>query len=152
CELFVLHRLSPYPSSRGKPIYLILDPGIADYLGASLTRKLHITLLNERLCKNTYTVTKKKQFYYYRSIGKNFIHLIEEDLDGKREAFQLFDIERIKKPDLELMHSFLTRNSNTTGSLYAPVPETMIIKKIHIHPWENMAVGESNISPFLVQP
>ncbi len=136
CELFVLHCLNAYPSSKGKPLYLLLDPGVANYLGATVLRRLHITLLNERLCKNTYSNEKKKSFYYYRSTSKNLIHLIEESLDNNHNAFQLVDFERIKKTDVELMRSFLSRNPATKGCVYAPIFESIKINTVLVQPWE----------------
>ena len=140
CEIFVLHRLNPHPLSKGKPIYLVLDPGIANYLGASWMKRLHITLLNEQLCKNTYIDKKKKQFFYYRSTGKNLLHLIAEGLDGSREVFQLFDREQIKKTDLELMRSFMSRNPGSKGIFFAPVLEASPREKISILPLEKMGI------------
>ncbi len=68
-QLFVVTRLLPHPSGTGKPWYLLFDAGLANHLGASLERRLHIWLMNEQLSYESYFGTKRVQFYYYRSSG-----------------------------------------------------------------------------------
>ena len=136
CELFVLIRLDPHPSGTGKPIYLPLDSGIAGHLGASLTRKLQIALVNERMAKNAYAGGKRHSFYYYRSSGKKIIHLIEIELNGKIRAFQVFDRESVKGPDTELLKAFSRKNPKSELNLLAPVFEGWKFWKVQVRPWE----------------
>lgn len=136
CGLFVLQRLDPHPSGTGKTIYLPLDVGVAKFLGAPLGRRLHIFLMNERLCSNAYSSEKRKVFYYYRSTGKRMIHLVEESIDAPLRAFQVFEAERIKKTDAELMLAFLKKNPGAKGAVYAPLPESQKINGCSFQPWE----------------
>lgn len=138
CELFVLQKLSAHQASRGKPIYLILDCGIASYLGASFERRLEILMMNERLCKNSYFNVKQKNFSFYKSARRNYIHWIEEDLNSAIIAIQILSQERIKKIDVELMRAFLTKNPTARGHILAPIPETMRINNIIVRPWEDI--------------
>jgi predicted AAA+ superfamily ATPase len=137
-ELFVLQRLDCHPSGRGKPIFLPLDPGVAHFLGASLIRRTHIFLMNERLCSNAYSREKRKVFYYYRSTGKKMIHLVEDSIDSPLRALQVLDAERIKKTDAELMKAFLKKNPGARGEVYAPLPRPQLINDIRFVPWENL--------------
>jgi hypothetical protein len=136
CELFVLNRLDPHPSGTGKSIFLPLDTGVAGHLGASTQRQLHIMLKNERMAGNTYRGGKRHGFSYYRSTGKRMIHLIEEELDGKVRAFELFDREAVKKPDLELLKAFQNKNAGAEAYLLAPVLESWKYQGIQVEPWE----------------
>ncbi len=137
-ELFVLQKLNPHPSGTGKPIYLPLDVGIAEYLGASMIRRLHIWLMNERMAKNAYFDQKRKSFYYYRSTGKRMIHLVEGSVDQATQAFQVIDHEGIRKTDAELMIAFLNKNPKAAGAVFAPIPEEQKIKSCIFMPWENI--------------
>ena len=101
-------------------MYLPLDTAIADFLGASVSRKLHIWLMNERLAKNSYLNENRKQFFYYRSTGKRIIHWVEESIDKPTKSFQLLDHERILKTDAELTLAFLNKNPLAKGTVFAP--------------------------------
>jgi hypothetical protein len=138
-QLFVIQKLNPHPSGTGKPIYLPLDTGIAEYLGAPLMRRLHIWLMNERMAKNAYFDQKRKSFYYYRSTGKRMIHLVEESVDRPTQAFQLIDHEAIRKTDAELMIAFLKKNPKAQGSVLGPIPEKQKIKTCIFLPWETIS-------------
>jgi predicted AAA+ superfamily ATPase len=139
-ELFAVVKLDPHPSGKGKPIYLPLDAGIAEFLGADLKRRLHVLAMNERMAHNAYFGTKRSRFYFYRSTGKNLIHLIEEHADGKLEAVQIFESERIKKPDLELLKAFVAKNQKARGTLLAPVSTPWKEAGIAIMSWESLAL------------
>lgn len=139
-DLFCLFKLSPHPSGSGKEIFLPLDAGIAFYFGASITRRLHIILVNERMIHNQYFDSKNHLFYYYRSTGKNHIHLIEESLDSKISAFQIFDTERVQKIDLQLLKAFKGKNSAATLTLFAPIRHGSRIEKIQVKPWEEIVI------------
>lgn len=138
CELFVFIRLDPHPSGTGKPIYLPLDAGIAGHLGASLMKRLHITLMNERMARNMYGGGKRHTFNYYRSTGKRVVHLVEDELGGKTRAFQLLDREAVKKPDLELLKAFRIKNPASEACLLAPVRDPWKYDGIKVEPWEWM--------------
>ena len=136
CELFALTRLDPHPSGTGKPIYLPLDAGIATHLGAPLIKQLQITLMNERMAKNSYSGGKRHTFQYYRSTGKRMIHLVEEELGGKTRAFQIMDRETVKKPDLELLKAFKKKNLGSEIYLLAPVLDPWNFEGVRVEPWE----------------
>ena len=114
CELFVVNRIDPHPSGTGKSIYLLLDAGIAHFLGANLERRLHILLVNEKMAKNSYFGKKRNRYFYYRSSGKQIIHLIEDDIDDGVVAYQLFNREVVKIPDLERLKAFKKKKQNCT--------------------------------------
>ncbi len=137
-ELFVLVRLNPHPSGTGKPIYLPFDTGVAHHLGAPLTKRLQITLMNERMAKNAYSGEKRTSFYYYRSTGKRMIHLVEEELDGTLRAFQVFDREAVKKTDLELLKACGAKNGKAELHLLAPILDGWKTNQIQVLPWEWM--------------
>jgi len=146
CEIFVLNEISPFPLGTSKPIYIPLDAGIADYLGAPLLRRLQIVLLNERLMYHSLLSPKKPQFYYYRSRGKKLIHWIEEKINGEITAYQIFENERIKKTDLELLKAFQNKVKNKVRTvLLAPVFNYWSESKIEISPWENMLITYNQI-------
>ena len=136
CELFVITAIQPHPSGTGKTIYLPLDSGIASYLGASRERQLHVALMNERMADESYSNQRKKKFYYYRSSGKKMIHWVEEEAPGKIHAFQIFDRESIKKPDLELLKAFLVKNSGARATLLAPIQGRTVHAAVSVQPWE----------------
>ena len=139
CELFGLIQLNPHHSGTGKPMFLPLDTGIAQFLGASQERLLHIWLVNERLANAAYSLfLKKVDFYYYRSTGKKTIHLIEEPLGGKAQALQILDFEKIRKTDAELMKAFLKKNSKHNGRVLAPITLSQKIGGVSIEPWEQI--------------
>lgn len=144
-ELFVLTRLDPHPSGTGKSIYLPLDAGIAGHLGAPMMKRLQIMLMNERMAKNTYAGGKRNLFQYYRSTGKKMIHLIEEELGGKTRAFQIFDHEAVKKPDLELLKAFQKKNVNSEIYLLAPVLDPWKYEGVKVEPWEWIVSGSPKI-------
>ena len=52
------------------------------------------------------------------------IHLIEEELGGRTIAFQIFDRETIKKPDLELIKAFQKKNPKSVLYFLAPILES----------------------------
>lgn len=136
CALFVLQKLAPHPSGTGKPIFLPVDAGIARFLGAPRSRCLHVWLLVERMSANAYSVEKRRSFSYYRSPGKNWVHLVEERIGGGPLAFQVFEGERIRKTDVLLLKAFLARNPGAKGALLAPVPERMKVAGVWVEPWE----------------
>jgi predicted AAA+ superfamily ATPase len=138
CALFALQRINPHPSGTGKPIYLLLDAGIAEFLGASRLRRLHIWLMIERMAKNSYNREKRKSFTYYRSSGKKMIHWVEEGIDQNPRAFQLMDEERIRKIDAALMEAFLVKNPSAAGTILAPIPAQQKIGKSQFLPWEEL--------------
>jgi predicted AAA+ superfamily ATPase len=141
-ELFVLTRLDPHPSGTGKSIYLPFDCGVAAYLGASRERCLHVWLLNERLVFDASFHSRRSQFYYYRSTGKKWIHLVEEVVEKKSaglRATQIITHEAIKKPDSELMKAFLAKNSEAQGSICAPVVSNLKLNEVEYAPWETFA-------------
>lgn len=140
CDLFALIKLDPHPSGTGKSIYLPLDAGIAGYLGANETRRLQILLMNERMAMNAYFGKKRNIYYYYRSSGKKIIHLVEEELDGQITAFQIFERERIKKTDLELLKAFHNKNKKSQIILFAPVNSSWKEGNLVVQPWEKMIV------------
>jgi predicted AAA+ superfamily ATPase len=135
CELFVLQKINPHPSGKGKPIYLPLDAGIAEFLGAPLLRRLHIWLMNERLALDSFGANKRKEFFYYRSQGKKWIHWVEESINGEVKAFQIIDHENIKKTDAELFLAFKTKNPGAKGGVLAPIPEKMKVNGNIFQPW-----------------
>ncbi|MGK5086541.1 AAA family ATPase [Bdellovibrionota bacterium FG-2] len=49
-QLFAIQKIAPHPSGAGKPIYLILDAGLAHYFGAEFSRRVQVLLMNELLC------------------------------------------------------------------------------------------------------
>ena len=138
CELFVLQKLEPHPSGTGKPIFLPFEVGLADYFAASRERKLHVLLVNERMAANSYYNIKQNVFYYYRSSGRQVVHLLEAGMDGHLTAFQIIDHERIKKTDALLMAAFLKKNRGAEGRVLAPVLESHKINGIKFVPWEEM--------------
>jgi predicted AAA+ superfamily ATPase len=140
CELYALIKLDPHPSGGGKSVYLPLDAGIAHYLGASLERRLHILLLNERMAHNAYFGTKRNRYYYYRSTGKRWIHLIEENLDHGLEAFEVFDRESVKLPDLELLKAFGKKHPSSRKTLFAPIATSWKEDGVRVEPWESMVI------------
>jgi predicted AAA+ superfamily ATPase len=135
-ELYVLQKLLPHPSGTGKPIYLPLDTGIATHLGAPLSRRLQIWVMNERMAKASYYPGKSRKFYYYRSTGKKFIHLVEEVVDSPLRAFQVFENERILKTDALLMKGFLQKNPGSQCVVLAPIQEPQKVEGIAFLPWE----------------
>ncbi|MEO5969279.1 MAG: AAA family ATPase [Bdellovibrionia bacterium] len=138
CELFVLTSLEPHTSGTGKPIYLPLDSGIAGHMGAPLLKQMQIVLANERTAKNAYSGGKRNTFRYYRSTGKRMIHLVEEELDGSVTAFQIFDREAVKKPDLELLKAFQKKNRKSKAYLVAPVSESWNYEGVDVVSWESI--------------
>ena len=139
-ELFCVIRLNPHPSGAGKPLFLPLDPGVVGYFGASLMRRLHIALLNERMAHNQYFGSKTDLFFYYRSTGKTHIHLIEESVDGRLTASQLIDREALRKTDMNLLNAFGKKSPKATLQLMAPVTEPMKMGRIHVLPWEKICL------------
>lgn len=133
-ELFALTRLDPHPSGGGKTIFLPFDAGIAHYLGADRERCLHIWLLNELLVRDVCKNTKPSSFYYYRSSGKNWIHVIEEN-DSNLFAHQIITHENIEKRDSELMKAFLKKNKTAKGVVRAPVNQKIKLNVISYVPW-----------------
>lgn len=133
--LFAIHRIDPHPSGGGKPIFIPLDTGIATFLGAKLTRQLQVWLLNERLANSEYKKSRRSQFYFYRSLGKRFIHLIERN--GSEElAFEIHETESPGKLDSFLMSAFLKKNKNSMGQVLAPVTSKTRIEGVDFVPWE----------------
>ncbi len=137
-ELFVLMPLQPHPSGTGKPIFLILDSGVAAHLGANLMRQFHISLTVERMSKNGYSGSKRNSYFYYRSTGKKLIHLVEEELGGQTRAFQIFDRESVKKTDLELLKAFQKKNPTSSPTLLAPISEGWKEAVVRVLPWEEI--------------
>ena len=68
------------------------------------------------------------------------IHLIEEELDGKVRAFQIFEQERIKKPELELLKAFQRQNPGSAVNFMAPVLNGWKDQSVEIRPWEDMVI------------
>jgi predicted AAA+ superfamily ATPase len=134
-QLFALSRLDPHPSGVGKTIYLPFDCGLAHYLGASRDRCLHIWLLNEKLVENTTKHHSEHFFYFYKSTGKKMIHLVEEDLKQRVSAIQIIVHDSIKKTDSELMKAFLKKNKTATGTVIAPIEESLKLNEIRYFPW-----------------
>jgi predicted AAA+ superfamily ATPase len=141
-ELFVLQKLLPHPSGTGKPIFLPLDTGIANHLGAPLLKRLQIWTMNERLAHNAYFETKRSTFYYYRSKAKTMIHLIESRMDGTEIAYQCFEREFIKKTDAVLMNSFLEKNPKAKGMILAPLLEPPERLGVSFIPWANLVLKD----------
>jgi hypothetical protein len=135
CELFVLRKLDSHPSGGGKAIYLPLDAGVARFFGASLIRRLHVTLLNEKLVSDACSKGRRAAFYYYRSTGKRPIHLLEERM-GRIHAYQVMEREAVRKTDAELMAAFLRKNPGSEGTVFAPVLHGHRVKGISFRPWE----------------
>jgi predicted AAA+ superfamily ATPase len=135
-ELFVLQKLNPHPSGKGKPIFLPFDCGLAHHLGAPRTRLLQIFLMNERLVQAVIDGAKKTRLYYYRSLRKKIIHLVEESDDGSISAFQFIDHEAIKKTDAELMKAFLAKNPKAQGTICAPILKPVHLNSTRFIPWE----------------
>jgi hypothetical protein len=119
-------------------MYLPLDPAIAGHLGAPLIKQQQIMLLNERMANNNYSGGKRNIFYYYRSTGKRVIHLIEEELDGNLTAFQLFEKEAVKKPDLELLKAFKKKNLTSRICLVAPILDSWKYDGVEVISWESI--------------
>ncbi len=138
CELFVLQRLDPWLKGSGKPIFLLLDPGVANFLGAPVVRRLHIWIMNERLAFNAYFETKRSRFYYYRSRAKTWVHLVEDRIDGGIQAYQCVTQEALTKRDMELMKSFLSKNPTARGFMLAPILRQTQIESIPVLPWESI--------------
>lgn len=141
-ELFVLQKLLPHPSGTGKPIFLPLDTGIANHLGAPLLKRLQIWVMNERLAHNAYFESKRSIFYYYRSKAKTMIHLIESRADRTEIAYQCFERELIKKTDAVLMKSFMEKNPKSSGMILAPLLESTERLGVPFHPWTHLVPSE----------
>ncbi len=140
-HLFSVYHLRMHPAAQGtKPIFVTLDAGIAGYLGASLRRKILISLLNERLCFHHYAGRSGVKFYYFRSRTKNHIDLIEESELGTH-AFQIFETESWQGTDLELMKAFLKKVPQANATILAPVREDSKISGITLSPWEKLTLG-----------
>ena len=140
-QLFVLNRITPLEAGRGKPLYLVLDSGIAAHFGASLRRQLQVFLLNERLCLNSYAGAVRTTFHYYRSRKKHIIDVVEKPAEGKIKAHQIIETERFSGLDFELMKSLLKANPKSHCTIYAPVRQAEILHGIKLAPWESMAVA-----------
>ncbi len=138
--LFVIHRLDPHPTGTGKSIFLPLDCAIAGTLGAGLTRQLHIWLLNERMALSEYSHKQRSRFFYYRSLSRRWIHLIERNGSHER-AFELQLSETPKKIDSALIKAFLAKNPRSRGAVYAPVMAPVKIDSTAFLPWEEVAAG-----------
>jgi hypothetical protein len=130
--------LNPHPQGGGKPIYHLLDAGIAHYLGASLLRRLQIVLLNERMAYNHYFEAKANQYYYYRSTGKNHIHLIESTLDGKVKAFMVSDRDSVNLVDIAILKAFQMKCSKAELHWMAPVRDSYSLGGVKIQSWETI--------------
>jgi len=140
-ELFVLTKIDPHPSGGGKSMYLPMDAGLAFYLGATLEKRLHIILLNERMAQNAYFGKKRNRYFFYRSTGKRIIHLIEEDLDTGLSAFELGMEERIKLPQLELLKAFGKKNKGSRLNFLAPIGEGWDSVGVKVKSWESILSG-----------
>jgi predicted AAA+ superfamily ATPase len=139
-QLFVFNRLAPFEPGRGKPLYLLLDSGIAAHFGATLRRQLQVLLLNERLCCASYTSKNRVNFHYYRSRKKNIIDVVEKNSAEKISAFQIIETERFSGIDFELMRAFAKDHPKARCVIYAPITESLKIDRIEILPWERLAV------------
>ena len=140
-ELFVIQKLEPHPLSRGKkPIYLILDVGIAEYLGANEERKLHIFLMNERLVYHSIHTVKPYFFYFYQSNSKGLIHWIEEVTGEPCTAHLICFNESIKPQDIRIAEAFLEKNPKSKAIGYAPILNPTRVEKINVLPWEAFCI------------
>jgi hypothetical protein len=91
--------------------------------------------MNERMAKNSYGGGKRHSFYYYRSTGKRWVHLVEEE-EGMLRAYQVFEREEVKKPDLELLKAFQKKNPGSDVHLLAPVSQSWVYEGVRVEPWE----------------
>ena len=140
CDLFVLTRLTPHPSGLGKPLYFLLDCGVAEFMGADEHRRLEIFLLNERFVYHSLHTTAPHFFYYYRSNGKKRIALIEEVHGKPLSGFHILEEERIDLRDLEIVKAFQKKNKNSKIVNYAPIAEAMKFDSYVLEPWEKWCV------------
>jgi predicted AAA+ superfamily ATPase len=138
-QLFVLVKLPPHPTSFGKDLYLPLDCAVANYFGATRERLLHIWLLLERMCLDSYLGEKRKYFFYYRSKGGHLLHLIEEDHTKRAYAFGILLNEKLKKTETEILKAFITKNPRSSGKMLGPVTSDTQFSGVTISPWESAA-------------
>jgi len=136
-DLFVIIKISIHSTATlKKDIYLPFDCAVADFYGARKQRLLEISLYNERAAYNSYFENLKSKWYYYRSLGKNYIPLIEEKKD-QIIAYGVFESEHINLTQLNIFDSFKEKNKTKKPKviLFGPFDKVTQIGKYSIHPW-----------------
>lgn len=137
-ELFVITELKPHPSGFGKAVYFPFETGLAHYLGAPLKRKLQVWLIAERMSRNAYLDNESSRWFTYRSRAKTRLDLIEEHPTHGLVAYQIFEEEKLKQTQLELIKSFGVKNKGTQLRAFAPLLQTQTVAGVACLPWEKL--------------
>jgi len=136
-ELFVVNEILPHRLGSGKPLYFLLDPAVAKFLGASFERQLQVWLLNEVLAYQSYHLHASEPLQFYRTSRGTRIDLV---IDSSKfcVAIKIFDGNRITKKDIGILKAFRDKvgkkNVHTIG--LAPGEFSFKSEKVPVLPWE----------------
>jgi len=141
-QLFVLHKLLPHKISAGKPVYFLMDAGLATYLGATIERQLQTWLLHEQLSQRSYNDDRTSRLSYYRSARAGILDLVCET-PKTCAAIRILPRERIDLRDLMILKAFRDKAlskeyPNVELSALAPIPKPEKIEGVGIFPWESI--------------
>ncbi len=139
-QLFVLHKILPHRLSTGKPLYFLLDAGLATHLGASLERQLQTWMLQEQLSQRSYRDDRVSRLFYYRSARAGILDLICETTRFCA-ALKIISRERIDLRDLMILKAFQEKAKNGSkvqAMALAPIAKPEMIDGIQIFPWESI--------------
>lgn len=141
-QLFVLHKILPHRLSAGKPLYFLLDGGLAGHLGASMERQLQTWLLHEQLSQHSYRDDRTSRLSYYRSARGGLLDLICETPDSC-SALKIIPRESIDLRDFMILEAFrkkaaLAGNPKVELTALAPVAKPETIEGVKVFPWESI--------------
>ena len=141
-QLFVLHKLLPHKISTGKPLYFLMDAGLAAYLGATLERQLQTWLVHEQLSQRSYRDDRTFRLTYYRSARAGILDMVCETPNACA-ALKILPREEIDLRDLMILKAFRDKGALhglprvELGAL-APVARPEKIEGVTVFPWESI--------------
>lgn len=109
-EILVLKRIAPHTKSTGKHHYVLVDSGLATFLGASRRTALRSHVLVEALSTFEAAGLNHPQVEYYRSEKKSYVPLIFTWKNEKKTlAIQISDSESPALGEIKSLESFTSR-------------------------------------------
>jgi predicted AAA+ superfamily ATPase len=138
--LFIIHKLPPFQSGTGQPIYLHCDVGLATFLGANFQRRLQTWVYQELLANAEWRSDVHEKIFYYRSPKGGLLHFVLETKQ-RITAVKIIAKEAVTLLDLKLLESFRQKHNQKNVRLVAlgPTRRDFESQNVEMYPWESLA-------------
>lgn len=136
--LFVVNKVEPHPSGTGKPVFFILDVGLAKSLGASHERLIQTWLIQEQLSQRSCRNNRDSKVYFYRTAKGSLIDLVVENSIGVH-SLKIHAEEKISEIDMRVISSFRAKVKREGQDVV--LGATRFSEKgsgIEVYPWESL--------------